>query len=161
MKIKNIFITGLVILFIFFNFNTTLYNFITGFFYNYDLILEYKINRAFKKVQETKNLQPIALKEFTDKKISRACIQTPYEPQFSFEERLKAKVNNYRETNDDGMYVVWLFFSDGSIAKIRPYQMEPGKGLIICKEQVTSISFKQEKEKHSKEYSIEFSMLGE
>lgn len=132
-----------------------LYYFVTGFFYGYNSILEYKINKAFEKVQKTRDLQPITLQSFTKKKVIRVCAQTPYEPQFSFEERLSAKVSNYRETNDDGMYVLWLFFSDGSVAQIRPYQMNPGKDRMICKKQAITISFQQEN------HSIKFLILGE
>jgi hypothetical protein len=124
--------------------NRISYYFITGFFDGYDSILEYKINKALEKEQQIKSLQPIALKNFTDKKIVRACIQTPYEPQFYFEEKIATKVNNYNETDDDGMYVLWLFFSDGSIVQVRPYQMNPEKSFIACQKQIITLSFKQE-----------------
>lgn len=157
MKIKSKFIVSFVILFILLLFllNIKVYYFVTGFFYGYDQILEYKINQTFEKIEQTKDLRPIALQNFTDKKVVGACIQTPYEPQFSFEERLAAKVSSYRETNDDGRYVLWLFFSDGSVAQIRPYQMNPGKGHMVCQKQVIRMLFKQENN------SIKFLISGE
>lgn len=91
-----------------------------GIYYGYDLILEYKLSKAFDKVIETKNFKKIIdLNEFNKKQLIRACIQHPYETQMNFEESIGHKLKKFTETSDLFGYVLWLFYKDGSISRAR------------------------------------------
>ena len=90
-----------------------------GIYYGYDLILEYKISKVIDNVRQTRDLRPIALQDFSDKKIVRACAQSPYISQALFEQAIGEKTNDFNETSDHDGYLLWLFFSDGSISRVR------------------------------------------
>jgi|CXWL01.1.fsa_nt_gi hypothetical protein len=114
-----------------------------GIYYGYDLILEHKFTKIFENVVKTKNFQPIQLQNFSDSKIIRACVQGPYTPQDYYEGQIGQKVDNFNET-DDGLdgYVIWLFFSDGSITRFRTnlqfwYDVDKPR----CTEKSLTISF--------------------
>jgi len=110
-----------------------------GFFYGYNLILEYKFSKALAKANQTNDLVPIKLQEFSNKKIIKACIQSPYIIQPFFEELVGEKLNNFRETSDIDGEVLWLFFFDGSISRVRlPYYWEKAQ----CTKKNLTISFK-------------------
>lgn len=121
-----------------------------GIYYGYDLVLEYKIAKAIDKVRQSRNLQPISLQDFSNKKIVRACAQWPYATQAHFEERIGEKVNGFNETSDHDGYLLWLFFLDGSTSRVRiPMRLwndetmsylNDNKGL--CTEKKLEVSFK-------------------
>lgn len=113
-----------------------------GIFYDYDLILEYKLSKTLNKVIQTKNLQPISLQDFSDKKIVRACVQWAYATQTHFEERIGEKVNNFNETSDHDGDLLWLFFSDGSTSRARMAMNFWNDGKSQCTEKTLAISFK-------------------
>ncbi|MEY4767929.1 MAG: hypothetical protein RL637_568 [Pseudomonadota bacterium] len=121
----------------------SVYLFESAIFYGYDPFLEYQIYKTVSKVKKNRDFTPVQLQNFNKKKITKVCIQTPYEPQFSFEERIGNKVSNYSETDDDGMYVLWLFFSDGSIKRSLFREMDGAKYSAICSK-ITTLSFKLE-----------------
>ena len=97
----------------------SIYLFERGVYYGYNLILEYKISKALDKVRQSKNLQSIALQNFTDKKIRKACVQSPYTTQTLFEELVGEEVNEFTETSDHDGYLLWVFFLDGSTSRVR------------------------------------------
>lgn len=90
-----------------------------GIYYGYDLILEYKIAKAIDKVRQSRNFQPISLQDFSNKKIVRACVQSPYISQILFEEAIGDKPSDFNETSDHDGYLLWLFFLDGSTSRVR------------------------------------------
>ncbi|NOU44588.1 MAG: hypothetical protein HOO87_13740 [Methyloglobulus sp.] len=116
----------------------------TSIFYGYDPIMEFKVNKILREIKKNGKLEPVSLQNISDQKIIKACIQTPYEPQNSFEEKIGFKVNNFDETDDDGMYVLWFFFSDGAVVRIRQQQMEKAKKSPVCTKNSIKLAFKQE-----------------
>jgi len=120
---KILFILMLILLISWFGPNF-IYYFERGIYRGYSISLEYKISKVINNIKQTKNITPIFLQDFSDRKIVKACAQWPYASQSIFEERIGAKLSDFNETSDHDGYVLWLFFSDGSISRARiPIEM--------------------------------------
>lgn len=105
-------------------------------------MLEYKISKVFDNAKKTNDLTPIKLQEFSDKKIIKACVQSPYITQSFFEELVGEKLSNFRETSDIDGEVLWLFFSNNSISRVRlPYYWRKPR----CTNKKLTISFELNK----------------
>lgn len=130
-----------------------------GIYNGYNLILEYKFSKARAKVIETKKLRTdIDLQEFNTKQIIRVCVQHPYMLQEWFEEKIGHKVKEFSEISDDYGYVIWFFFSDGSISRARPkLHTFLNNSKRICRDNnfIISLEFDGKDPEHPNFYFIE------
>lgn len=91
-----------------------------GLYYGYDLIHEYRLNKILNKIYKNKEMnKQINLQTLMNKKIIKACVQSPYVTQELFEKQIRLKVKSYVETSDIFGYVFWFFLSDGSVSRLR------------------------------------------
>ncbi|MCX7099525.1 MAG: hypothetical protein NTV43_16655 [Methylococcales bacterium] len=119
-----------------------LFYYVSGFFYGYNSNFEYKITKAIDIAIQNKEWQTIELQTFSDKKIVKACVQSPYIPQADFELRIGEKVSNFKVVDDTWGYVLWLFFSDNSTAHIRT-GIHKKDNTSICTKKLMAISVKK------------------
>lgn len=87
--------------------------------YPYDLWLELKVSHQLSERKKNKSTAPLDIQKLVDKKISRLCVQTPYVWQEDFEQRVVGHpVEGFRDVEDQ-LYVLWIFFTNGSTSQIR------------------------------------------
>lgn len=103
--------------------------------YPYDLWLEFNVSYQLAERKKNKSTAPLDLQKLANKKISRLCVQTPYVWQEDFEQRVVGhSVEAFRDV-DDQLYVLWLFFTDGSTSQIRIRRwldMNKAQGSKLC-----------------------------
>ena len=121
--IKKIFATCLIILLITILISLFgprfIYHFERGVYYSYDLIFEFKLSKEIIKMKHSNGVRSIALQNFTKKNIKKTCVQWEYATQTYFEERIGERVNIFNESAGFDGNILWLFFSDGSISRVR------------------------------------------
>lgn len=77
-----------------------------------------QVTAAIEAAKRDTRVEQLDVQPYVDRKITKICIQGPYNPKEFFEERVKQKVSDFSMV-DDGFNVVWFFLSDGTHFQVK------------------------------------------